>query len=118
MKGLISALMISATLAGCAAQPQRTITELSAMDPKFNSRECLDIRSKALTYDDKTGERMAIGVVSGLLLGPFGLPIAASADASQNEQRKAFNREIALRCMSNPPPPEPPPAPAPQFEPA
>jgi hypothetical protein len=107
------AVAVACTLAlvGCAQKPQVSIGTLSQADPKFSSPECLDIRSKALTYDDKVGERMAIGLASGLLLGPFGIPIAASADAAQNQEREAFNREIELRCMTNPPKRDPLPVP-------
>lgn len=86
------------------AKPQQTTMQLSTIDPKVNSPECLAIREKALTYDDRVGERVAIGIAAGLLLGPFGLPIAAGVDAAQNKEREAFNREIELRCMTNPPP--------------
>lgn len=93
----------ASVLVGCAARPQMTTRQLSADDPKFNSPECLDIRARALSYNDRVGERLAVGVVSGLLLGPFGIPIAAAADIQQNQERETFNREIALRCMTNPP---------------
>ena len=109
----MKALFVAASallLAGCAAKPQQTMLDLSSADPKFKSAECVDIRNRALEYDDKIGTRMAIGFASGLLLGPFGLPIAASADAAQNTEREAFNRELQIRCMTNPPPrPAPPP---------
>lgn len=103
------------TCAGCAvaAKPQATIHTISPADPKFSSPECLDIRNRALVYDDKVGERVAVGIASGLFLGVFGLPIAAAADAAQNQEREAFNREIELRCMTNPPKREDP-APMPE----
>ncbi len=103
-KRIFATVCIAVVLGACAAKPQQTAMQLSTIDPKFNSPECLSIREKALTYNDKVGERMAIGLMSGLLLGPFGIPIAASADAAQNQEREAFNREIELRCMTNPPP--------------
>jgi hypothetical protein len=90
----------AATLSGCASRPQATLTTLNTADPKFNTPACLDIRARALGYDDKVGERLAIGLASGLLLGPFGIPIAAAADARQDEERRVFNREITLRCMT------------------
>jgi hypothetical protein len=55
-----------------------------------------------LQYDDKVGSRVAIGLASGLLLGPFGIPIAVAADANQNAEREAWNKEIHLRCSSKP----------------
>lgn len=88
------------TLSACASKPQVTLGKLDNVDPKFNSPECLDIRGRALTYDDKVGERVAVGLVTGLLLGPFGIPIAAAADVAQDQERKAFNREITLRCVT------------------
>jgi hypothetical protein len=97
----ISVVALCIVVSACSSRPQQTLTKLNTSDPKFNSPECLDIRARALTYDDKVGERMAVGFVSGLLLGPFGLPIAAAADARQEEERKVFNREITLRCNTN-----------------
>jgi hypothetical protein len=92
----------SVTLSACAAKPQQFTGQLDHSDPKYKSKECADIRLKALDYDDKVGSRVAIGLASGLLLGPFGIPIAAAADASQNAEREAWNREIHLRCSSKP----------------
>jgi len=102
-KLVAAVFLLGLVVAGCAPKPQLNIQSLSTADPKFNSPECLDIRSRALVYDDKVGERAAVGVTSGLFLGVFGLPIAASVDAAQNQEREAFNREIELRCMTNPP---------------
>ncbi len=69
---------------------------------KYNSEDCKAIRLKSLEYNDKVGERMAIGLASGLLLGPFGLPFAAAADANQDRERRAWNREIHMRCSDKP----------------
>lgn len=111
----MAALAFVAGVVACAsAKPQVTLTTLSPADPKFSSPECIDIRSRAVAYDDRVGERVAVGLASGLLLGPFGLPIAVAADAAQDQDRAAFNREIELRCMTNPPRRDPPP-PLPEF---
>ena len=87
---------------GCVSQPANYATTLSTQDPKWESDECKEIRLAALNYDDKVGQRMAIGLATGLLLGPFGIPLAAAADANQNEQRRLFAREMHLRCSSLP----------------
>lgn len=100
------ALLSAMALAGCTTTPANYATTLSQQDPKWNSPDCKQIRLAALGYDDKTGERMAIGMASGLLLGPFGLPIAAAADANQEQQRKLFAREVHMRCSSLPLPKE------------
>jgi hypothetical protein len=78
---------------------------LPVSDPKYDTAECKEIRLRALSYDDKVGERVAVGFASGLLLGPFGLPIAAAADAERNQARQAFSREVHERCSSAPMPP-------------
>lgn len=106
----ITALCVS--VAACAANPQKTTMELAVTDPKYNSKECQEIRLKALEYNDRVVERAALGLVGGLLLGPFALPMAIAADSSQNQQRDAFNQEIETRCMTNPPKRLPPQAPA------
>lgn len=76
--------------------------ELSINDPKWETESCREIRLAALNYDDKVGERVAIGLASGLLLGPFGIPIAAAADMEREDARKMFAREMHLRCSSLP----------------
>jgi hypothetical protein len=95
-------LLGAMALAGCASPtPQATVGKLAMNDPKFSSPECVDIRGKAVGYDDKVPERAMTGMALGLFLGPFGLPFAAQADAAQEEQRHAFDREITLRCVTN-----------------
>ena len=89
-------------LAACQTTPSKYAATLPETDPKFNSPECKAMRQKALTYDDKIGGRVAIGLGAGLLLGPFGIPIAAAADANQNQIRKDWNREMHLACSSKP----------------
>jgi len=89
-------------IASCSPKPAMYAEQLSTHDPKWESEDCKQIRLAALTFDDKVGQRMAIGIASGLLLGPFGLPIAAAADANQDEQRRIFARELHLRCSSLP----------------
>ena len=89
-------------LAGCTATPDKYAASLPQNDPKYNTQECRDIRLAALSFDNKVGSRMAIGLASGLLLGPFGLPIAAASDAEREEARKHFAREIHMRCSSKP----------------
>ena len=89
-------------LAACASSPDKYAASLPQQDPKWNTAECKEIRLKALEFDHKIGQRVAIGLASGLLLGPFGLPIAAASDAERNEARRMFNREIHIRCSSKP----------------
>lgn len=94
-------LLFAMTLCGCAAStPQKTVSTLSMSDPKFNSPECSDIRARAVSYDDKVAERAMTGMALGLFLGPFGLPMAAATDKAQDDQRRGYNREITLRCIT------------------
>ena len=100
MRVAFTAVAVPLMLAGCAAAPQKTLASLSVEDPKFHSAECVDIRGRAVGYDDKVGERAGQGLLLGLFLGPLGLPFAAAIDAKQDEQRYAYNREITLRCVT------------------
>lgn len=95
-------LLALVVVAGCTSTPDKYASTLSTKDPKWETADCKDIRLAALQYDDKVGSRAAVGIASGLLLGPFGIPIAAAADASQEEKRKSFAREVHLRCSSTP----------------
>lgn len=89
-------------MAGCTSTPDKYAAGLPESDPKYNTPECKDIRLKALDFDNKVGQRMLIGAGAGLLLGPFGLPLAMAADAEREDARKAFAREIHMRCSSKP----------------
>jgi len=102
MRKVILAGMIGLLTVGCTSTPDKYAASLPQDDPKYNSKECKDIRLKALEFDNKTGSRVAIGVGAGLLLGPFGIPIAAAADAEREDARKLFAREIHMRCSSKP----------------
>ena len=96
--GLVFGLCL--VLAGCAQNPRKTSLELSTADPKYSSEECVYIRNRILEYNDRVGSRFAIGVASGLLLGPFGLPIAVAADVNQNNERAHLNAELERRCVT------------------
>lgn len=89
-------------IAGCTSTPDKYAASLPQDDPKFNSKECKDIRLKALEFDNKVGSRVAIGLGAGLLLGPFGIPLAVAADGEREDARRLFAREIHMRCSSKP----------------
>lgn len=106
MRNILTISLIFLALTACATNPQRFAGQLDSADKKFTSKECSDVRLKSLDFDEKIGSRMAIGFFSGLLLGPFGIPIGIAADASHNEDKKNWNRELHLRCSSQPLPDE------------
>lgn len=89
-------------LVGCTPTPAKYAASLPEDDPKWNTQECKDIRLQALNFDNKVGSRVAIGLASGLLLGPFGLPIAAAADGEREDARRDYAREVHVRCSSKP----------------
>lgn len=89
-------------LAGCTAVPAKYAESLPSSDPKYNTQECKDIRVKALDFDNKVGQRILVGAGAGLLLGPLGIPFAVAADMDREEARRAFAREIHMRCSSKP----------------
>lgn len=94
--------VIGLVVSACASNPQQTVMTLDERDPQYTSRECLDARNIAMQYDDKVISRMGIGLGLGLLLGPFGLPLAVMADMNQNEKREYLNKEIEKRCKTQP----------------
>lgn len=94
--------VITILLSSCAAQPQKTVGELDVAHPNYQTAECLEARKVALNYDDNVAGRMGIGLAAGLLLGPFGIPLAMAADAAQNEKREAVNKEIQKHCGGTP----------------
>ena len=99
-RAVVIIIAASLALGACASTPQKTISNLDERDPKYSSQECLDARNIALKYDDKTLSRMGTGVGLGLLLGPFGIPLAGIADMSQNDKRALINKEIERRCTT------------------
>lgn len=91
-------LAVAAILAGCAAQPQQTVVNLDTASAKYSSDECRMARQTALAYDDNVGGRVGAGLALGLLLGPFGVPLAMAMDSSQNTKREAINTELVKHC--------------------
>jgi hypothetical protein len=87
-------------LAGCATveAPHSVVQQLNSSTPKYQSSACRQARQAALMYDEKSGERIGLGVGLGLLLGPVGLPLAMAADASQAEKRKATVSQLREAC--------------------
>lgn len=98
---IVLGLVIAGLVAGCAPDP-KTMSGDYIEDAKYNNAECKAMRQKALEYNDRTLSRMGTGMALGLFLGPFGIPLAASADVKQNEERKAWAREVHLACSSDP----------------
>ena len=101
MRKFLVAVILSLSLIGCAQNPNE-ISSNYVNDPKFNTENCQNMRQKALEYNDRVLGRMGTGVALGLFLGPFGLPLAAAGDLAQNEERKAWSREVHLACSSDP----------------
>lgn len=99
-----AACLLAITVAGCTTPPAEYAAALPAQDPKWQSPECEQIRSAALTFE--AGKTKPIGWAAGLLLGPYGLALAAAGKEHQEKQRKLFNREMHLRCSSLPLPKE------------
>lgn len=97
----VAALVV---LAGCAATPQQAVTQLDGHGEKYDTQECRAARQVALTYDDNTGSRIGVGMAAGLLLGPFGIPLALAMDLSQKNKRDAVLTELKTHCEGPLPP--------------
>lgn len=87
-------------IAGCATPPAEYAGTLSTQDPRWLSPECEQIRASAV--NDEAGRRKPLNIGTALLLGPYGLAIAAAGREHQQKQRKLLAREMHLRCSSLP----------------
>lgn len=95
-----AAFLLAAAVAGCTTPPAEYAATLSTEDPKWRSPECRQIREAALTFED--GKTKPLNMGAALLLGPYGLGIAAAGREHQEKQRKLFARDLHLRCSSQP----------------
>ena len=100
MKAIVVAIS-ALSLVGCATvtvTPQQAVNQLDQRSERYDTQECRNARQIALTYDDNVTGRMGLGLGLGLLLGPFGIPLAAMADASQADKRNAVLGELKKHC--------------------
>lgn len=81
--------------------PQQAVAALNIADARYNTAGCQTAREKAMAYDDRIGQRVVAGAGIGLLLGPFGLPLAAAVDVKQSDERFAVNHELVVSCIAN-----------------
>jgi hypothetical protein len=95
-----AAFLLAAAVAGCTTPPAEYAATLSTEDPKWRSQECQQIRQAALTFED--GKTKPLNLGAALLLGPYGLGIAAAGREHQEKQRKLFARDLHMRCSSLP----------------
>jgi len=91
---------LCAVLAGCVDSPVDYGGSLSTQDPKWASPECQQARMAASDYDAR--EKQHPGWAAGILLGPYGLGLAAAIKEHEQKQRKLFARNIHLQCSSLP----------------
>lgn len=92
-------LVLAALVVGCASTPQQHLARLNPEDPAYETAECRAARTAAAGYNNHVAGRAAVGLASGLL-GPFGIPVAAYADAKANGDRKAANAEVDRQCST------------------
>lgn len=92
------ALLILCLASGCAYfSPQRMVAGLDPTSPKYATPECAAARQKAMEYDDRFGERAAMGAGAGRV-GPIGIGAAIAIDQAQHERREAVKAEVAKHC--------------------
>lgn len=100
----IAPALAALALAGCTATPAEFAASLSPQDPKWQTPECVQMRAAAPNVE--AGKRPPMGWGTGVLLGPYGLAIAAASKEHQAKQRKLFARDMHLACSSRPLPRE------------
>ncbi len=98
-RALFASLMALAA-AGCTANTAEFAATLPQTDPKAQSPECIEMRHTAATWE--TGRRKPMPWTTGLLLGPYGLGIAAASHEHQARQRRLIARDLHLACSSSP----------------
>lgn len=101
MKKFSSLLLFPLILSGCATPrvtPQQAVNQLENNTEKYETTECRNARQMAMNYDDNVGGRIGIGMGLGLLMGPFGIPMAAAVDKNQNDKREAVITELKKHC--------------------
>ena len=99
-----SACLLAVGLAACTTPPADYAMALSRQDPKWQSPQCVEMRAAASSYAAR--EKKPLNWSTGVLLGPYGLGIAAAGKDYQEKRRKLFVREMHLRCSSRPLPRE------------
>ncbi|MBX3573916.1 MAG: hypothetical protein KF694_16305 [Mesorhizobium sp.] len=85
-------------LAACASAPAPTA--FAPSDPKAGSPECRQARAAAADWEANRKPPMNLAV--GVLMGPYGLALAAASRDHQAKQRKLHARDVHLACSSAP----------------
>ncbi|WP_296742614.1 hypothetical protein [Mesorhizobium sp.] len=91
---------LCAAVAGCADSPVDYGGSLSHKDPKWASAGCQQARAAAADYEVR--EKQHPGWAAGMLIGPYGLGLAAAIKDHEQKQRKLFARNVHLQCSSLP----------------
>ncbi len=100
--GIFFLLLIIFGVVGCAVSPQETVSELDKSHPNYNTVECREARNIALQYDEKVAQRMGMGMLTGLLLGPVGIGLSAAADVREKQTQDALIDELKSQCTGEP----------------
>jgi len=93
----IAVSVVASMIAGCTSLPADYTATLSKQDPKWLSPECQESRAAAANYKERN-----VSWAAGMLIGPYGLALAAAGKEHQEKQRVLFAREMHMRCSSLP----------------
>lgn len=101
MKNILLATISFLAVSSCAGPPPAEYAgTLSSRDPKWLSPECVQLRASA--QNDEAGRTKPLNMGTAILLGPYGLGLAAASREHQRKQRRLRAREMHLRCSSLP----------------
>lgn len=99
-----TAILLAALVSGCATSPTNYAATLSTQDPKWQSRQCEQVRATAQAFEAKVRETRKLA--PGLLLGPYGIGLALAIKEHQDKQSKQIARDMHMQCSSQPLPTE------------
>ena len=77
-----------------------TVSPLQALQKRMAGVVRPGVRRSSVVSSVRPRIGTGMGAGLGLLLGPFGIPLAGVADMSQNDKRELINKEIQRRCVT------------------
>jgi len=96
---LIAPVFLFASVQSAASMDgAEIVAKLDASAPRFQSDDCKAARNTMANYGGHVGERILEGAFFGVLLGPFGLPMAFGVDMREARIANMLVEELQNAC--------------------